>query len=357
MKRKIGVLTFHNGPNFGGYLQAWHMVHAVRALGHDCYAVNYLHEAHHEANKIRIPLRSVAALKGRIFWALKNRPFKGIGDTLCDDPFTTNAEDVPWSAFDGFVVGSDIVWDYQEPRFGHDPAYFGMLPGQEGKPMVAYAASCGPASPEGPFPDFVEAGLRRFEHIGVRDPATAELVRHASGRESTLVVDPTWLADDPVPEWRRRPRGNYVFVYGGRVDEKLGVALRDHCRKRGLKLVSALTSCRWADKTYRSLHPFQWVDLFRQASAVVVQGTLHGTVYSLKFGKPFILINSGHTRAKIAGILETTNTVRRAFEPGRVSADELGLLDEPGEKLSDACGGWIRSSRDFLSQALESTDP
>jgi len=353
-KKKIGVLTFHNGPNFGGYMQAWHMVNAVRELGYDCCAVNYLHKAHDEGNQIKIPLKSIAALKGKIFWALKSRPFKGIGDTICEHPYTTNEENVPWSEFDAFIVGSDIVWDYQDPHFGNDPAYFGMLEGQKEIPIASYAASCGPASPDGPFPNYVKNGLKRFKNIGVRDPATASLVKNASGRNSTIVVDPTWLADDPEIEWARKPSEKYVFVYGGKVDEKLGPALRSYCDKRGLELVSALTSCRWANKTYRSLHPFQWVELFKNAEATAIVGTLHGTLFSIKYNKPFILINGERIAPKITEVMNRSGQGFRVFNPGEVGVDELRILDCDEAEVPKIPEDWKASSLEFLKQALAS---
>ena len=37
----IGILTFHRGPNHGGYLQAAELVAAVRRAGHDVEIINY----------------------------------------------------------------------------------------------------------------------------------------------------------------------------------------------------------------------------------------------------------------------------------------------------------------------------
>jgi hypothetical protein len=127
-KKTVGVLTYHNGPNFGGYMQAWHLVNAIRGLGYDAAAVNYLDSAHFESNKIHIPLKDLASLKARVFWALKKRGFRNIEKEICRHPFTTDPAKVPWDQFNALVVGSDIVWDYQNPAFGHDPAYFGNSP-------------------------------------------------------------------------------------------------------------------------------------------------------------------------------------------------------------------------------------
>lgn len=350
--KQVGVLTYHNGPNFGGFMQAWHLVHAIRGMGYQSYAVNYLHAAHQESNRIHVPLRNLNSLKARVFWFLKKRGFRNIEKAICKHPFTTDPEQVPWDSFDAMVVGSDIVWDYQNPAFGHDPAYFKGLPGQLNRPHIAYAASCGPASPEGPFPDYVRNGLPLFQAIGVRDNTTARLVHNAAGLDSTLVVDPTWLGPDPDPEWAGRPKEKYLFAYGGRFDESYGPMLRDYCHYRGWKLVSALTSCRWADKMYRSLTPFQWADLFRNAEATAIEGTLHGTLFSIKYGRPFILQNSTAIAPKIIQALERTGQTFRVREPGAITRTDLDILDAEAFPPPQVPADWLADSREFLARSL-----
>lgn len=94
-RNRIGVLTFHNGPNYGGFLQAWHMRNAIQQAGFRCDVVNYLHPDHVRANKVSIPLRNLAGLKTNIHWTLKRWPFRRIEKQLCTDPFTSTASDVP----------------------------------------------------------------------------------------------------------------------------------------------------------------------------------------------------------------------------------------------------------------------
>jgi len=350
---RVGVLTFHNGPNFGGFLQAWHLVTAIRGLGYEADVVNYLHPEHHHTTTRRVAVRDLPSLKGRVYQMLKNRGFRNIEAPICRHAFTTDAGKVPWGDFDALVVGSDIVWDYANPGFGHDPAYFGMLPAMQGKPIVAYAASCGPADPDGPFPDYVGEGLRRFGAIGVRDEATARLVRNACGREdAAVVVDPTWLGPDPDAQWQAMPKNKYLLAYGGSIDDRLAAMLRDYCRSRGWQLVSALTSCRGADKRNHSLTPFQWAELFKHAEATAIVGTLHGTLFSIKYGRPFLLVNTPLVAQKIAGILRRTGQAFRLFEPGALKAEDLRILDPDQAPAPQLPATWRDESRQFLAEAI-----
>ena len=349
---RIGVLTYHNGPNFGGFLQAWHLVHAIRALGYEAHAVNYLHATHHESNQIKIPLKNLSSVKAKIFWMLKRRGFCNIEDDLCKHPFVSDASKVPWDDFDAFVVGSDVVWDYSCENYGHDPVYFGGISGLKDKPIIAYAASCGPSDPQGPFPDYIRNGLKNFTSIGVRDEATANLVREASGLDSELVVDPTWLAPDPPSKSPLKPKGKYLFAYGGNISAQQSADLSDYCRSRNLLLISALSRCSGADKMYRTLTPFQWVELFKNAEATFISGTLHGTIYSMKYGRPFILANAPATSAKIKQILQRTSQDFRLFEPGEIAPDDLAILDSKLAKAPELPLSWINQSKLFLERSL-----
>jgi len=334
-------------------MQAWHMVHAIRGLGFECHAVNYLHAVHQDSNKIEIPLKNLASLRTKIYWGLKKRGFRGLYDSLSKHPFTTNPDEVPWADFDCLVVGSDIVWDYEQPAFGHDPAYFGMLPQITGIPIMAYAASCGPADPEPPFPAYVSDGLRRFSAIGVRDRMTARLVENASGRTSEWVVDPTWLGPDPETGWNKAPREKYLFVYGHGVDQKLGDLLVDFCRRKGWKLVSALSPCPGADHRYHCLTPFQWTCLFKNAEATMILGTLHGTLFSIKYEKPFLLINSPAIEPKVRRILERVGQINRLFEPGTITSEDLQQLEVAGDQRPAIPGDWQHESLGFLEGSLQ----
>jgi hypothetical protein len=350
MHSPIGILTFHNGPNYGAFMQAWHLREAVKCLGEEVYAINYLHPDHVAHNTQSRPIRSLASLKSWFHWRAKRAPFRGLADTLCREPFTTNPNMIPWNQYRGILVGSDVVLDFQNPDFGRDPAYFGVLPGQSDTPFATYAASCGKADADAELPTFVK-GLERFTSLGVRDRTTHRLVRRATGRDATLVVDPTWLGDDPPPPRSRRPGKPYIVVYGASVGPVLGPALAAYCKKRGFLLISAAARCPWADTTLRSLHPFDWVDLIRGAEACVISG-LHGTLYSIKYNKPFILVNNESTNQKVRLALEKTGQEFRLHERNQLNAETIGLLEPQGGPLPGLPADWINQSKDFLAESI-----
>ena len=227
-------------------------------------------------------------------------------------------------------MGSDVVWNYEEEKFGSDPAYFGAVTEMQGIPLVSYAASCGPASVSGPFPSFIREGLSRFHRIGVRDQPTSELVRNASGLDSRMGSNLAEPREDTIAGYWI----GHFFLHTEAHSTRPYAKLRDYCHREGLLLISALSSCPGADKIYRSLTPFQWVQLFKNANSVLVTGTLHGTIYAIKYGRPFILVNAPATSAKISKLLEKIGQSHRLFEPGMVRSQDLLLLNEADDGFS-----------------------
>jgi hypothetical protein len=349
---KIGILTFHRGPNYGGYLQAWHLAEAVRRLGHPVEIINYQNPTLYESEQPRLRSIHPARVRHTFRSWLKSRPFSPLVRDLSPGPFATSASNVNWKAYDTIVVGSDVVWDYQTPHFGRDPVYFGMAPAQQGSRFVSYAASCGPAKPSASTPDWVVEGLSKFAAIGVRDENTFDLAQRHASAIPQLVVDPTWLQKDPSSGRPLRQAAPYVLVYGDALDSAKATSLRAYCRRNGLRLVGAASAWKYCDTTVNGFTPFQWVELFSQATAVVTC-TLHGLLYSIKLRKPFLMVTTEASRQKSRTVLDRTNSWDRVTtEADPFSEKHLELLASPPDQTPKPDEAWMNTSRDFLQRAL-----
>lgn len=348
----IGILTFHRGPNYGGFLQAWHLRQVARSFGHEAELVNYQGLRHHQAEAPRFRGIKPGQVKGMLLHYLKSRPFSGPVDELNYGPFRTDATQIDWRAFETVVVGSDIVWDFQNRTFGGDPAYFGALDCQADTCFVSYAPSCGETAADAEIPEYVRQGLGRFAAIHVRDRNTAVMVKQATGIEPPLVADPTWLQDDPEVLYPKRPREPYVLLYGEGASPQRSHVLGEYCRRHGLKLVAVAFRCDSADQRIHSIGPFEWVDLFRHAAAVVTS-TFHGLLYSIKYGKPLVFMERGASRlkARIAiercGLKDRVVAESAAFEPELL---ERCLAADASPTLPTE---WIAESRRLLAESLK----
>jgi hypothetical protein len=346
----IGILTFHRGPNYGGYLQAWHLREAVRRLGHQAEIINYQNPTLRASERPILHNYHPATLRHAYRVWRKCKPFKPLVDSFSPDPFTSDPNQVPWSRFDTVIVGSDVVWDYQTPQFGHDPCYFGTHASQSETRFISYAASCGPARPEAGIPEWVSTGLSRFDSLAVRDESTRALVRQACDREAALVVDPTWLNEDPVPFRSIAPAKPYILVYGNPLNDTRAVELREYARRRGLILVGAASAWKYCDITLNGFDPLQWADLFRKAEAIVT-ATLHGLLYAIKAGKPLLMVTLPAAANKSHTVLARLNALNRVVTPNDIfSPEKLRLLDPQNPPSPDQT--WILESRDYLQKAL-----
>jgi hypothetical protein len=347
------ILTFHRGPNYGGFLQAWHMREAVRTFGHDATLVNYQGARHHAAERVRIRGLKPSQLKGLALHYLKSRPFAGPVAELSDHSFSTDAAQIPWPRFSRVIVGADVVWNFSNPIHGEDPVFFGAHPAQSETSFAAYAPSCGDTPADIEIPSYVRDGLARFTCIHVRDETTADLVEHATGTRPGLVVDPTWLQDDPPSHCRRIPNDlRYALVYGQGATGARAKALGAYCKKSGLSVVSAAFPCEATTHRLQSIDPFEWVDLFRRAECVVTS-TFHGLLYAIKYHKPVIFMVRGPSRSKSklaidrCGLSDRVVEEHEPFDPAHL-AHALSP-DNPTHPPEV----WIKESREALATCLK----
>lgn len=354
--KKIGILTFHNGPNYGGFLQAWHMQKAIEELGYDARVINYQNPEHASSEKPRLTSVSLAGLKGFVWNWIKSQPFKRPISELSLGRLQTDASKIDWHSYDAIVVGSDVVWDYRNPRYGADPCYFGAHRAQQGVPFIAYAASCGEASLSDARPEFLEEGLKSFEKIFVRDDNTASIVKNIIDLDPDVVCDPTWLnTSEPEVEEESLPKvydEPYIAVYGPHLGEQRIDALRTYARAHGLKIVSAGSPCRGADKVFRSLRPAQWLGLLRHAEGVMTS-TLHGSHYAMKFERPMVFLEAPNSILKARKAIEMAGRINCWVPMGNdVSQEHLERFLGAVDKVSAIPSDWIEQSREKLKVAL-----
>ncbi len=347
----VGILTFHRGPNHGGYLQAYESARAVASLGHDVEIINYQNEGHHRSEKFRPWVYRRPATLWHA-WC-KHRAFtRALGD-LPLGRFTTREEEIDWSRYHAVLIGADVVWDYSQERLGMDPLYFGGFRRRFDGCLASYAPSCGTADPEDGVPDWVKTGLEGFDKISVRDETTATLVRSATGREAPLVVDPTWLPirhEEPVNgAAHRASAGGYLAVYAFSIDPATARAIRDYASARGLRVIASGYRHRWADEFRSSLSPLQWVEFLRDAAAVFC-GTFHGALYAIRLGKRFTVLPNDRIRAKLATPMKLAGLEDRWLrDPGDL--EQLMELPHDHGRTLERLGPAVERSWSFLEAA------
>ncbi len=96
---------------------------------------------------------------------------------------------------DSFLVGSDIIWNYQVVGKDTDYTYF-LDYVRPDKKKIAYAPCFGGVfqPKDGTVNQYVRC-LRQFNGIAVKEDKEAEILRNSFGIEPAMVVDPVFLCD------------------------------------------------------------------------------------------------------------------------------------------------------------------
>lgn len=306
---KIGILTFHDGINHGGYFQAYATFSFLRSHGYDVEIINYKNKKHFINEwKAFLLIKNPKILFKNI---IKISKFIKAQKKFYLTKFTLNYADIDIKLYDVIIFGSDIIWNYEWDFLGHDPIYFGQY--FKHVKLISYAPSCGAVNLNNPIPDYVRNGLKNFAHISVRDENTANMVRRAIDVNPKIVLDPTFIYDfqneivDAVDE------PPYILVYAytlqnGEIDSVISFA-----KDNNLKLISVGYTNAWCDKNIVSIGPYEWLAYFKNASFVLTS-TFHGTIFSIKYNKNFAISNNEGINKKIKTILSRIELENRIIQ-------------------------------------------
>lgn len=229
-----------------------------------------------------------------------------------------------WSErYDGFIAGSDQIWNLDIPTVTPLAFLRFARPGQR----YSYAASvcCAPERLAGT--DWARDGLREMDGLSVREDAGLDAVEQITGRRPAWDLDPALLLDAAAWETllalpAARSRRPYILVY--QIDASADPALEPWARAFA------------AARGWRVLHareiacgPARWVRLVRDASLVVAD-SYHGLIFSLVFGVPFVLSGSrgAGMNTRLSSLLNRLELPPRYYD--RLSdAEVLNALEWP----------------------------
>lgn len=329
MKKKVGVITFHNYDNYGAILQSYALQRRLKELGTEPEIIDY------HCEYISNPFRLVNLKKKGLF----NYIYGAIGN-ICYIPrrrkcnmfrknmkysepvFRGNMGKVA-DKYDVYMAGSDQIWDYKLTNF--DQTYFLDFVA-EGKKKCSYAASIGEHLPPEEYQKKYSELLKDFDEILVRESYGAEVVEKLTGKKPSCACDPTLLLT--ADEWNEmlvepKVKGKYILVYQLGINKDIVQFVKRLQKKTGCKVVYIpfpligllKCSCKIA------IGPAEWMGLFKNAE-YVVSDSFHGVVFSLLFNRPFFAkVDGHHKNRRVEELLKLINLSDRAFD--RVTDDRL----------------------------------
>ncbi|MBR8712930.1 polysaccharide pyruvyl transferase family protein [Porphyromonas levii] len=312
---KIGILTQPLGLNYGGILQAFALQHVLRKEGHSPIILN----------RVRSPYVRIASLGwNALNFLLGKRPklrilpnHKELGTitqyttkfidehiSITDEIRSTNQLKHIFyrENFNTVIVGSDQVW-----RKRYSPSisnyFLDLLSGNDEIKKVAYAASFGIDYWEygKKETEYFKALAQEFDAISVREDSAVKLCKKYLGIDATHVLDPTMLVDKSVYEALAKSpitehsKGNLFCYVLDRSPEKMAL-VKKVAKDTSLTPFELLPKKKYSEiKSAKELDDCtlppveQWLRSFVEAEFVITD-SFHGTVFSIIFNKPFIVI-------------------------------------------------------------------
>ena len=343
---RVGILTFHSVPNYGAALQAYALYTAVRSLCDEVEIIDYTSAGIERYYRLGLP----CSPRGAMSYLRKVKKYHRV-DRFIRSHVKVGAEGIRGDGYDAIVCGSDQIWSVESAQ-GCDLAYFLDFAGDRVR-KISYAPSANETDSFGNNREELARLLKRFHAVSVRDSHTLDLLRKECGVDACKVVDPTFLVDFDELIDVPGPGHPYLLVYlNGRVHEEVVHLICDISRARRLDIVAIDGFPGGRVQKRYALGLGEWLGLFRDADYVVTN-TFHGTVFSIKYQKPFTVPLSSHKRAKVYDLLQDLELVHAAGKAGaldreidyaRVNAILNGRATASWQYLENALTGGVRSA-------------
>lgn len=322
---KTGILTYHYSNNYGGVLQSYALYAYLRSRRIDAQIINYVPSSYRADSLVHNIFSSTGLRKNprnieiedfsprnfavRVNAKRKyNKEITGEFDSFRNSYLglsnQVNENDVHTILHDyrTIIVGSDQIWGPVERNRSIYFLGFDKFKGNK----VSYAADSTIAEVSEEHIDKLRRELGDFDRISVRNKHSQKFVETVIGEKPPIVADPTLLWD--FNELGRGFMGDsdpYILVYvlGKDINGSNRKAIEEIKRIYGNLKVYAIVIptmkfniCDYADKVFYDLGPEEWLDMIRNATFVYTD-SFHGTLFSLKFHKPFLAYYAEAMRA------------------------------------------------------------
>ena len=329
---KIGILTLPLHTNYGGILQAYALQTVLERMGHEIVVLN--HERQYSLPLWKQPLsygkriikKYILGRKDtRIFqeqhinreYAIVSQHTQKFISTYIHTYNIESFKNLKSTDFDAIVVGSDQVWR---------PKYFTYLFNSEVEnaflsfaqkwniKRISYAVSFGTEDWEYTIEDTELCGelLRQFDVVTVREESAVRLCKERLGVEASHVLDPTMLLskEDYIKlfDVANTPKssGNLLTYILDSTPEKMDVINKISKEKELTPFrVNSKAKAPHASVEERIQPPVEtWLRGFYDAEFVVTD-SFHACVFSIIFGKPFVVIgNKDRGMARFESLLK-----------------------------------------------------
>lgn len=314
LKKKIGIAAVTYKENFGSALQTYATQYTLEKLGYDA-RVFEIKSVHRE-----IHIKKLLYYAGRIFDPvelkylvanLKSRSRKTASASTDQYAQDMNVRKQVYADFnkkwnkmlptvkgwkalatqasqmDAVVVGSDQLWRPSNIV----GCYFTLEFVPDHIKKIAFSTSFGVPELPKQLHKHANKYLSRIEHISVRENTGADIVKSISGKEATVVCDPTMMltAEDWMHIQDEKPfaQGNYILMYLMGDNPEQREFVKQLSKKTGCRIIGLLHGATYiaydeevADEKPFNVGPSEFVNLIRNAQYVCTD-SFHCIVFSI----------------------------------------------------------------------------
>lgn len=313
---KIAIMTHPLGKNYGGIMQAFSLQKVLKTMGHDVVTIDYNKKERNVTYRMsRFFFRVINKLvfKRQAFIMLeKHHPYI-FKETLNFIDLYINRSDYIDSEkklkkhfktndYDAVIVGSDQTWrpKYVPNIFNY---YLDFLQENKDIKKIAYASSFGVDTWEYTKAETEKCSrlAKIFDAVSVREASGVNLCEKYLGISSEYTLDPTLLLSlenyYEVIGDRLNPVAEGLFTYILDDDKEIRDSIKVLAREIDMKPYQCQPKLKVNTPTSKNLDDYKmpavqdWLASFANAEFIVTD-SFHGTVFSIIFNKPFLVIKN-----------------------------------------------------------------
>lgn len=362
---KIGILTVPFNNNYGGMLQAFALKTVLNAMGHETVFINRRRNRPRTIKfKLYHTLVKIGLLKDRI--KQNDKRLSKYTDLFLDQYLSPITKDYYTSTeiraclelgLDIIIVGSDQVWRY---RYAKDAIFDYFLEFADNVKKISYAASFGVDTCEYPVDirERIRDLLCKFDHISVREVSGKKIIEKDLNYHVdrvNVVLDPTLLLPSECYSELLSPclhKEKYIFTYVLDEDSIKESDISSIQNKYNLSRLDFKAQSGSSEKQ-KVIEPVEkWLSGIAN-SEYVITDSFHGTVFSIIFNKPFIVVaNPDRGITRLLNLLQVFNLQDRLITS--MENDYLDILNRSiqWEMVNDVLAKSRTESLNYLKNAL-----
>lgn len=323
---KIGIISMQRVPNYGSFLQAYGLKRILENLGHKVVFIDYKEGApavpYNIQDRIKYLVVNYPVVRFLTDWIRYNI----LGKKLFDYKYRLKylkELNIGYkrnhnSFVDAVIIGSDEVFNCLQSGFnvGFSPMLFGQ--NLHANKVISYAASFGYTGIDGlkqyGLEEIIREYLKTISSISVRDDNSYKIIESLVKYSPKVNLDPVLVSDFPLPRINI-PYHDYVILYtykSRKYSDDDKKAILEFCDRNEKVLISIGDAQGWVPNRIEAT-PLELLAYICSADFIITD-TFHGSVFSIKYNRPFVTMIRDNNKQKLEDLLQRVNRSDRIIK-------------------------------------------